>query len=49
LQHELGIKPEQVPIKDFEFLTRVHYLTGDGKWGEHEGAFYKSLAYGGLC
>lgn len=49
LQQELGIKPEQVPIQDFEFLTRVHYLAGDGKWGEHEGALYKSLAYGGLC
>ncbi|KAB8208449.1 NUDIX hydrolase domain-like protein [Aspergillus parasiticus] len=34
---ELGIKPEQVPLEDFHFLTRVHYKApSDGKWGEHE-------------
>ena len=26
LQHELGIKPDSVPISNFEFLTRIHYL-----------------------
>lgn len=38
LDHELGIKPEQVPIEKFKFLTRIHYKApSDGKWGEHEG------------
>ncbi|KAL9625236.1 MAG: hypothetical protein Q9160_000638 [Pyrenula sp. 1 TL-2023] len=37
LNHELGIKPEQVPLEDFHFLTRIHYkAASDGKWGEHE-------------
>ncbi|KAL5338301.1 NUDIX hydrolase domain-like protein [Aspergillus crustosus] len=37
LNHELGIKPEQVPIDKFEFFTRIHYKApSDGKWGEHE-------------
>ncbi|KAF7854503.1 uncharacterized protein EAF02_011678 [Botrytis sinoallii] len=37
LEHELGIKPAQVPIEDFKFLTRIHYKApSDGKWGEHE-------------
>jgi isopentenyl-diphosphate delta-isomerase len=37
LEHELGIKAEQVPLDKFEFLTRIHYLApSDGKWGEHE-------------
>ncbi len=37
LDHELGIKKEQVPLKDFHFLTRIHYKApSDGKWGEHE-------------
>jgi isopentenyl-diphosphate delta-isomerase len=37
LDHELGIKPEQVPIENFRFLTRIHYKApSDGKWGEHE-------------
>lgn len=38
LEHELGIKPDQVPFEDFRFLTRIHYKApcGDGKWGEHE-------------
>ncbi|TGO23502.1 hypothetical protein BPAE_0130g00200 [Botrytis paeoniae] len=37
LDHELGIKPAQVPIEDFKFLTRIHYKApSDGKWGEHE-------------
>lgn len=38
LDHELGIKKEQVPIENFRFLTRIHYKApSDGKWGEHEG------------
>ncbi|KAL1916312.1 uncharacterized protein VTP21DRAFT_5929 [Calcarisporiella thermophila] len=37
LEHELGIKPEQIPLDKFEFLTRIHYLApSDGMWGEHE-------------
>ncbi|KAJ5030127.1 homocitrate synthase [Bipolaris maydis] len=37
LNHELGIKSEQVPIDDFKFLTRIHYKSpSDGMWGEHE-------------
>lgn len=37
LNHELGIKAEQVPLDKFEFFTRIHYKApSDGKWGEHE-------------
>ncbi|KAK8090934.1 isopentenyl-diphosphate delta-isomerase [Apiospora phragmitis] len=37
LDHELGIKKEQVPLDKFRFLTRIHYKApSDGKWGEHE-------------
>ena len=37
LNHELGIKSHQVPIVDFDFLTRIYYMApSDGKWGEHE-------------
>ncbi|KAI9770525.1 MAG: isopentenyl-diphosphate delta-isomerase idi1 [Geoglossum simile] len=37
LDHELGIKPAQVPLDKFDFLTRIHYKApSDGKWGEHE-------------
>lgn len=37
LNHELGIKAEQVPLDNFHFLTRIHYKApSDGKWGEHE-------------
>ncbi|KAK4251562.1 hypothetical protein VTI28DRAFT_6166 [Corynascus sepedonium] len=37
LEHELGIKKEQVPLEDFHFLTRIHYKApSDGQWGEHE-------------
>ncbi|KAF7617832.1 hypothetical protein AFLA_006743 [Aspergillus flavus NRRL3357] len=37
LEQELGIKPEQVPLEDFHYLTGVHYKApSDGKWGEHE-------------
>ncbi|KAL6248473.1 isopentenyl-diphosphate delta-isomerase idi1 [Rhinocladiella similis] len=37
LHHELGIRASQLPIENFHFLTRIHYLApSDGKWGEHE-------------
>eukprot|EP00128_Syssomonas_multiformis_P005536 Colp12_sorted_trinity150504_noHs@21558 len=37
LFQELGIPPEQVPLEDFKFLTRIHYKAGsDSLWGEHE-------------
>ncbi|KAF2459207.1 isopentenyl pyrophosphate,dimethylallyl pyrophosphate isomerase [Lineolata rhizophorae] len=37
LGHELGIKPADVPLDKFVFLTRIHYKApSDGKWGEHE-------------
>ncbi|KAI8968372.1 isopentenyl pyrophosphate isomerase [Mycotypha africana] len=38
LEHELGIKPEQVPVDKFKYLTRLHYLapSDDSQWGEHE-------------
>lgn len=41
LDHELGIPPEQVPIDEFQYLTRIHYLAecGDGVWGEHESEY----------
>lgn len=29
LFHELGIPPEQVPIENFKFLTRLHYWAAD--------------------
>ncbi|KAL5601068.1 hypothetical protein BROUX41_005897 [Berkeleyomyces rouxiae] len=37
LDHELGINKAQVPLEDFDFLTRIHYMApSNGKWGEHE-------------
>ncbi|CAG8553719.1 5465_t:CDS:2 [Ambispora gerdemannii] len=37
LEHELGIKSSQVPLDEFKFLTKIHYLApSDGVWGEHE-------------
>lgn len=38
LKHELGIEPEQVPMEDFTYLTRIHYeaASNEGIWGEHE-------------
>ena len=42
LLHELGITPDQVPLEDFTFLTRIHYRSkdpthgDDTPWGEHE-------------
>ncbi|CAO1626920.1 unnamed protein product [Sympodiomycopsis kandeliae] len=38
LEHELGIPNEQVPIDEFQYLTRIHYLApcDGGVWGEHE-------------
>src|SRR5690242_4108078 len=40
LDHELGIPADQVPIEEFKFFTRIHYISpSDGKWGEHESKF----------
>ncbi|KAH3668883.1 hypothetical protein OGAPHI_002638 [Ogataea philodendri] len=37
LDHELGINPKDVPVSNFQFLTRIHYMSpSDGAWGEHE-------------
>ncbi|XP_072027232.1 isopentenyl-diphosphate Delta-isomerase 1-like [Amphiura filiformis] len=37
LQSELGIKPEEVPLDDLHYLSRIHYkAASDGMWGEHE-------------
>ncbi|KJZ79842.1 Isopentenyl-diphosphate Delta-isomerase [Hirsutella minnesotensis 3608] len=37
LEHELGIKKEQVPLEKFHFLTRIHYKSpSNDQWGEHE-------------
>ncbi|GAB1601162.1 isopentenyl-diphosphate Delta-isomerase 1-like isoform X1 [Argonauta hians] len=40
LQHELGILPEQVPLEDIHYITRMQYKASnvpqDGKWGENE-------------
>ncbi|CAG5126976.1 unnamed protein product [Candidula unifasciata] len=40
LKHELGIEPEQVPLENFHYLTRILYkaenIPKDNKWGEHE-------------
>ncbi|EFP90192.1 isopentenyl-diphosphate Delta-isomerase [Puccinia graminis f. sp. tritici CRL 75-36-700-3] len=37
LNHELGIDAAQIPVSDFVYLTRIHYLApSDGLWGEHE-------------
>ena len=37
LDQELNIKAAQVPLDQFQFLTRIHYKApSDGKWGEHE-------------
>ncbi|WFD29229.1 isopentenyl-diphosphate Delta-isomerase [Malassezia sp. CBS 17886] len=37
LEHELGVPPEQVPLDQLQFLTRIHYVApSDGPWGEHE-------------
>ncbi|XP_005089882.1 isopentenyl-diphosphate Delta-isomerase 1 isoform X2 [Aplysia californica] len=40
LKHELGIEPQQVPLDEFSYLTRILYkaenVPKDDKWGEHE-------------
>lgn len=37
LEQELGVRPEDVPLDCFRFLTRVHYKArSDEIWGEHE-------------
>ena len=50
LDQELGIKAEQVPLDDFQFLTRIHYKApSDGKWGEHESEINLLLGHRGNC
>ena len=45
LDHELGIKKEQVPLDQFRFLTRIHYKApSDGQWGEHESMIARDIA-----
>ena len=42
LEQELGIKAKQVPLENFNFLTRIHYkAASDGKWGEHESEIHR--------
>lgn len=37
LNYELGISVDQIPIQNFNYLTRIHYKDpGNGLWGEHE-------------
>ncbi|KAJ1967037.1 isopentenyl-diphosphate delta-isomerase idi1 [Dispira parvispora] len=37
LEHELGIPPEEIPLDQFKYLTRIHYMApSDSVWGEHE-------------
>ncbi|KAG0326437.1 isopentenyl-diphosphate delta-isomerase idi1 [Podila humilis] len=37
LFHELGIEAKDIPLDDFHFLTRIHYMApSDETWGEHE-------------
>lgn len=37
LFHELGIEAKEIPLEEFEFLTRIHYVApSSGLWGEHE-------------
>ncbi|PWN52691.1 isopentenyl diphosphate isomerase [Violaceomyces palustris] len=37
LEHELGIPADQVPVDEFQYLTRIHYLApANSIWGEHE-------------
>lgn len=37
LQQELGILPEQVPLEELQYITRIHYRApSDEMWGEHE-------------
>lgn len=45
LDQELGIRAAQVPLDQFQFLTRIHYKApSDGKWGEHESRYLYSLS-----
>lgn len=37
LHYELGIPKTQMPLEQFQYLTRIHYYDlGDGQYGEHE-------------
>lgn len=43
LEHELGIHTSTFSPAEFNFLTRLHYLSpSDETWGEHEGFFLPS-------
>ena len=38
MDQELGISADQLPIDQFQFLTKILYKApSDGIWGEHEG------------
>ena len=38
MYQEVGIEADQLPIDEFQFLTRILYKApSDGIWGEHEG------------
>lgn len=38
MDHELGISSDQLPIEEFNFLTRIFYKApSDTIWGESEG------------
>lgn len=47
LEHELGIPPEQVPVDEFQYLTRIHYLAEceGGVWGEHESECARNMPH----
>jgi len=37
IEHELGIPPSEVPLEQFQCLTRILYkAASNGQWGEHE-------------
>ncbi|XP_033761301.1 isopentenyl-diphosphate Delta-isomerase 1-like [Pecten maximus] len=40
LHQELGIQQHEIDLSEFQYLTRIHYKSGnvpiDGVWGEHE-------------
>lgn len=37
MEDELGIKPSDIELDEFKYLTRLHYKSpSDGIWGEHE-------------
>jgi isopentenyl-diphosphate delta-isomerase len=37
LQYELGISPQEVPLENLNFMTRIQYQSASNEtWGEHE-------------